>query len=315
MALPTQPAVVPAAAVTPPASSPPLPRRPIARDFFAASTASVCANVATQPFETIKVHQIVGAHGVSTWRACVSIVQAQGWRALYKGTLASCIRGVVNGGGRLTGYHMLKDVGVQHGWITAAGGPAEVLPRAAMAVTAATVAIWLAAPIDLVRTRQAAYGGNLKAAPSIWKVVSDEVKGRGLRGLFTGSTALVYRSCIFNVSQLLTYDESKIRAQAYTGLPGAHVVVHLLAALGAGLVATTASSPMENVKTIMQANTHTVRPRIGAVCMAMWRQEGIAAFFRGWTALYVKTAPHTLLVFLVMEQLQRILGVQGVEHS
>ena len=36
---------------------------------------------------------------------------------------------------------------------------------------------------------------------------------------------------------------------------------------------------------------------------------GFRGFFRGWTPLYIKLAPHTVVVFVAMEQLRSILGL------
>jgi len=41
----------------------------------------------------------------------------------------------------------------------------------------------------------------------------------------------------------------------------------------------------------------------------MWKEGGVKIFFRGWTPLYSQIAPHTLAMFLIMEQARMILGV------
>lgn len=288
-------------------------------DFLATSTASLAANMATHPLESIKVYQMVVDRTSNTWSAFRSIVRASGWASLYKGAPAAMLRGVVNGGGRLTGYTALKQLGANHGWITTDGGASEMPVRAAMATVAASVSVWLAAPLDLVRTRQSAAIGPFVGSPSMWRVARDAVQEGGVTGLFAGSTALITRAAAFNVAQLLTYDECKALCQRQLGLPPSHILVHVTGALGAGVLATTVSAPLENVKTIMQMSgggrhgttgSGRAPPGLGRVCLFMWQSGGVRVFFRGWMPLYAKTAPHTLVVFVVMEHMRNLLGIE-----
>ena len=101
-------------------------------------------------------------------------------------------------------------------------------------------------------------------------------------------------------------------------------VVHVSAAMVAGLVCTTASAPFENLKTLMQvAKSKGEGPggRTGGLggkneetLTGAWRsilrEGGARGLFRGWTPLYVRQAPHTLVVFVVLEQMRALLGVE-----
>lgn len=268
-------------------------------DLCLTGTASIVANLFTHPLETIKVRQMVS--GGSSLTVGYTLVKHEGWLALYKGINAALVRAVISGGGRLTGYDFLKQVAIQRNILSPQPTVSELPLRGAMAVTAACFAQYVAAPVDLVRTRQAMYKGPIADAPSILAVARKVVAQDGFRGLFAGSSALMGRAASFNIAQLLTYDECKYQAVLHLGLRPDSVVTHVVAASGAGLAATTASAPFENVKTYSQLHgkapiSHSIR--------SIYASAGIMGFFRGWTPLYLKIAPHSLIVFVTMEFLR-----------
>jgi len=92
----------------------------------------------------------------------------------------------------------------------------------------------------------------------------------------------------------------------------------------AGLVCTTASAPFENLKTVMQVakskgegpggSTGGLGGKNEETLTGAWRsilrEGGARGLFRGWTPLYVRQAPHTLVVFVVLEQMRALLGVE-----
>ena len=73
-----------------------------------------------------------------------------------------------------------------------------------------------------------------------------------------------------------------------------------------GLAATTASAPAENVKTVMQVQS---RLTFSDTCRQIYKQGGAKAFFRGWTPLYLKIAPHTAILFVSLEQIRWRMGI------
>jgi solute carrier family 25 (mitochondrial uncoupling protein), member 8/9 len=41
-------------------------------------------------------------------------------------------------------------------------------------------------------------------------------------------------------------------------------------------------------------------------------EEGAGAFFRGWMANYARLGPQTLLIFVVAEQLRKMMGLSSL---
>lgn len=182
---------------------------------------------------------------------------------------------------------------------------AQMAIRAAMAVLAGCGAQLLAAPIDLVRTHQAMSQGR---SLTIWMTSVNVIREHGVIGMWAGSYASLLRASVFNISQLLTYDEMRVTAERWLEAPGSSPWVHAWASASAGVVATTVSCPAENVKTVMQQNPALA---LTTACRRIHATGGIRAFFRGWLSLYAKVGPHTLATFLMMEQLRLWMGSTG----
>ena len=289
-----------------------------ARDLAATATACMTANAITHPLEMLKTRQMLDSRGRGVGAVARSVVMTEGVRALWKGITPALARGAVSGGGRLAGYNALKAQAERRGMLGKTGdgtAAAEIVLRAAMAVTSASVSQLAAAPFDLARTRQTMCTGTPPALPA---VIREVVALRGVVGLFTGVVPLLGRTVLFNISQLLTYDAAKERTMALLGTRGSddpadHVLAAGPASMAAGFAATMASCPAENVKTVMQAETtqSTGRGLAGTVAW-ITRTQGVAAFWRGWVPLYLKLGPHTLIVFVLSEKCRGMLGVRSV---
>jgi hypothetical protein len=287
----------------------------MAAEFVTASTACIVANMITHPLETIKTfQQLPGQGSISTLSAASKIVGEGGYSSLYKGLNASLVRAVISGGGRLSLFGLFKDVAFDHGKLArnSKGSPiASELPlRGMLASLAGMIAALAGSPADLIRTRQAAFKGTYSQTPSIAGVVKEIFSANGLSGLFAGSTSLLARAFSFNLAQLTTYDYCKKSAMEMLHLEADHVITHVAAAMGAGFAATTVSAPFENIKTMTQMS---VSQSITSAATSMYQEGGVYIFFRGWTPLYIKVAPHTLVVFVVAERLRALFSLRPME--
>ena len=69
-------------------------------------------------------------------------------------------------------------------------------------------------------------------------------------------------------------------------------------------MATTVCSPLDVVKTrIMSAHQHDGKHPI-RIMAHMIKTEGIGSLFRGWMPAFVRLGPHTIVTFIVLEQLK-----------
>ncbi|KAI4720704.1 hypothetical protein E4T48_03064 [Aureobasidium sp. EXF-10727] len=89
------------------------------------------------------------------------------------------------------------------------------------------------------------------------------------------------------------------------------IFLHFLASLLAGTVATTACAPADVLKSRVQsaATVNGVKPSLSKIFAESYKKEGISFLMRGWSPAWLRLAPNTVLMFVFMEQLQRLVGV------
>ena len=159
--------------------------------------------------QTIKTRQVL--QGGTTISLIQGIVKNEGVSGMYKGISPALLRAVISGGGRLAGYNFLKNRAIKMGALNPSGAAtaSEIPLRGVLAISAAVTAQLIAAPLDLIRTRQSM---SAETSPSMQRVVKEILASHGVRGLFAGTTALLGRTVTFNFGQLLTYDAARSRA-------------------------------------------------------------------------------------------------------
>jgi hypothetical protein len=270
----------------------------LALDFVVTSLSSIFANVVTHPAETVKTRQQL--RNVSASQVLrEAYASGTALSSLYRGFSASLVRAVISGGGRQTLYYGLKSSLLSQ---NNESGSARV----ALGVVAGMFAAGLAAPIDLVRTRQQVdvHMGSSVSIISILKSVYAEENG--LRGLWRGSSAVFARQALLNGSQLASYDRAKAAIADWSGSAPDTIVTQASAAAVAGGVATASIAPVEFVKTQMQSG---VQGGVLQVAVRSVRERGFGSLWRGSLALWLKLAPHTLIVLLSTDALRAACGI------
>jgi hypothetical protein len=81
--------------------------------------------------------------------------------------------------------------------------------------------------------------------------------------------------------------------------------LHVAASFVASLTLTTAIAPLDVTYTRYLVGGQYASPL--ACAAEMVRDGGVAALFRGWTPLWVRFLPSSVLTFLVYEQSRRVL--------
>ncbi|KAL6251036.1 hypothetical protein RBB50_001244 [Rhinocladiella similis] len=122
----------------------------------------------------------------------------------------------------------------------------------------------------------------------------------------------VVRSVIMNVSQIATYSAAKraLLSNPSLGLKDG-MPTHFLASLLAGTVATTACAPADVLKSRIQnaVTIDGVKPSVSKIVAESLRNEGPRFLFKGWTPAWLRLAPNTVLTFIFLEQLQKLVNL------
>ena len=143
-------------------------------------------------------------------------------------------------------------------------------------------------------------------------------KTEGLRGLWRGADASMIRTGIGSSVQLSSYDISKdlvISSQLYDQtLPSGQVKTHVTASLITSLFVCLAMNPFDVASTRMYNQKTAENRKEGALykngfdCIRkIVRAEGISALYKGFQAHYLRIGPHTVLTFVFLEQLKKII--------
>jgi len=196
--------------------------------------------------------------------------------------------------------------------------------RIAAGALAGAVGSYIASPFFLVKTRMQSQSdaipsvGTQHRYTSVFQAFPHIVKhDGGPLGLMRGSVAAAVRVAVGGSVQLSTYDTCKHRlASTFPSFfPDPQAVkLHFAASMISGLAVTTAMNPFDVLSTRIYNQPVDEKGRgqlyKGPVdgVIKIWRVEGLGGFFKGWFAHYLRVGPHTVLMFIFMEQFRNRLS-------
>lgn len=264
----------------------------------------VAASV-THPFDLTKVRlQTAHAPGQTLIGTFFSIIRNEGIMAIYSGLSASLLRQATYSTARFGVYEFLKDNMTDP--VTNAQPPMYVLLPISM--LAGSIGGFVGNPADIVNIRMQ----NDRSLPiekrrnyrnaldGIFRICREE----GALSLTRGMVPNMARGLLMTTSQMVSYDEFKLLLVNGLGFPEEKQYTHFSASLLAGLVATTVCSPVDVVKTRIMNATHNHEGGALTILKNAVKSEGIGFAFRGWLPSFMRLGPHTIVTFLVLEQLK-----------
>ncbi|KAF8460235.1 mitochondrial carrier domain-containing protein [Kalaharituber pfeilii] len=290
---------------------------PIHYPFWFGGSASCIAACFTHPLDLVKVRlQTV----VSTARAkptmlgtFVKVAKGEGIGALYSGLSASLLRQATYSTTRFGVYETLKTHFQPPGSTAPPSFPVLVL----MASLSGFAGGLAGNPADIINVRMQQDRAN---PPHLRRNYSNAVDGlvrmvrsEGSASLFRGVWPNTIRAALMTASQLATYDEFKKMLLA-TGVFNDGLTTHFSASFLSGFVATTICSPVDVIKTRVMAGQGK---GIGVmkVLKETFRKEGLTWVFKGWIPSFARLGPHTILMFVFMEQHKKLWRMLQYESS
>ncbi|KAJ9056923.1 hypothetical protein DSO57_1027612 [Entomophthora muscae] len=272
--------------------------------FWFGGVACSIATVCTHPQDLLKVRlqtQYNTSQGMVG--TALQVFKHEGFGALYSGLSASLLRQMTYSTVRFGTYDFLKyQLRDKEGNLSF---PKLILS----AILAGCIGGGVGNPIDIVNVRMQNDGQLKPQLQRNYKNVLDGLyqitRTEGFLVLFRGLRTSMCRSVVMTVSQLGSYDFIK-RQLLSSSLFEENLTTHFTCSLLAGLVATTACSPLDVVKTRIM-NSHQSSPRtisggplssIVHIC----RTEGPRALLKGWVPSYLRLGPHTVITFMALEQ-------------
>ena len=137
-----------------------------------------------------------------------------------------------------------------------------------------------------------------------------------MRALWRGVGPTVQRAAILTATQIPTYDHVK-STLILKGYLSECLQLHMFASIIAGFVTAFVTSPVDVIKTrVMYENTYRserlVYTNVCSCFKKILRTEGILGFYKGFIPNWVRIGPHTIITFLILENLRKIVGLEPI---
>lgn len=128
----------------------------------------------------------------------------------------------------------------------------------------------------------------------------------GFRRLFSGATTATGRGFLMTIGQIAFYEQVKLML-LQSGYFKDDPRLHFVSSLIAGGIATTLTQPLDVLKTrAMNAQPGEYKSQWEIVRHVA--KMGPLGFFKGFVPAFVRVGPHTVLTFLLLEQLRQNFG-------
>ncbi|EDV27332.1 Mitochondrial dicarboxylate carrier [Trichoplax sp. H2] len=258
----------------------------------------------THPLDLIKVHlQTQESVATGASNMAISIVKTQGSRALYNGLTASIARQLSYTTTRFGVFEALKKR-IQK----SPDEPISFTQKMLLGAAGGTIGGIVGNPPDLINVRMqndvklpVDQRRNYKNFFDGMKRITAE---EGALTLFNGVSMTIMRSVLMTVAQAAVYYQSKENLIG-TGYFKDNLITHFTASFISGTVATAATQPFDVLKTRLQNAEHGQYKNF-LDCAVKTAKLGPKAFYKGYIPAWTRIGPHTILLFVFIEQIQKI---------
>jgi len=281
------------------------------KPYVLGGTAGMTATCVVQPIDLIKTRMQLSGEGgkapayKSSSEAFISIYKIEGIRNLYKGLSAGLLRQATYGTTRLGTYNALvtsfskKD---DTGKVT----PPSFGIKLAAGMTAGGIGAIVGTPAEIALVRMTSDGRLSPEKRRGYKNVFDALlrisREEGVTTMWRGCGPTVARAVVLNAAQLATYDQAK---QMIKVPLGDNFATHFTASLISGFISTAVSIPIDMAKTRIQT-MKAGEYKNSLDCIAKTaRAEGFLSLWKGFTPYFLRLGPHTVITFVVLEQLNK----------
>lgn len=180
------------------------------------------------------------------------------------------------------------------------------------ASSGAVATAFVVAPFDVVKTRSQASGSQSVMGSE--NVALRVLRQEGVGALWSGLRPSLLMTVPANVIYFSAYEH--LRNAIADGRRGSEDVAPVLAAAGAKLLASTATAPLELMRTRMQADRAFAQEGMVGGATALVRREGLSALFRGLGPTLIRDVPFSCVYLVGHERLKRLLvEPHGPQHG
>ena len=192
------------------------------------------------------------------------------------------------------------------------GSPPPFFTKAGIGLVAGGCGAVIGTPAEIALIRMSADGAlpvaERRNYTSVFNALSRISSEEGVLTLWRGAGPTVARAMVVNAAQLASYSQAKEAFRSVLGWSDG-VGLHFCASMISGLVTTTASMPVDILKTRIQ-NMKIIdgKPEFKGAFDALGslvKSEGVFALWKGFLPYYSRLGPHTVLTFIFLEQMNK----------
>ncbi|XP_073712977.1 mitochondrial dicarboxylate carrier [Misgurnus anguillicaudatus] len=280
--------------------------------WYFGGIASCAAACCTHPLDLIKVHlQTQQEVKLRMTGMAMQVVRSDGVMALYNGLSASLCRQITYSMTRFAIYETVRDKLSSRNQ-----GPMPFYQKILLAAFGGLTGGFVGTPADLVNVRMQ---NDVKLPPKLRRNYAHALDGlirvwkeEGVRKLFSGASMASSRGVLVTVGQLSCYDQAK-QLVLGTGVMTDNIFAHFLASIIAGGCATVLCQPIDVVKTRLMNLKGEYRGVIH--CLTDTAKLGPKAFYKGLVPAGLRLIPHTVLIFIFLEQLRLYFGIRVITST
>ncbi|CAL5097533.1 unnamed protein product [Urochloa decumbens] len=283
------------------------------KPFVNGGASGMLATCVIQPIDMVKVRIQLGEGSAA--QVTKNMLANEGMRSFYKGLSAGLLRQATYTTARLGSFRVLTNKAVEKN----EGKPLPLIQKAFIGLTAGAIGACVGSPADLALIRMqadstlpAAQRRNYKNAfHALYRISADE----GVLALWKGAGPTVVRAMALNMGMLASYDQSvelfrdKLGAGEISTVVGASAI--------SGFFASACSLPFDYVKTQiqkMQPDANGKYPYTGSLDCAVktFKSGGPFKFYTGFPVYCVRIAPHVMMTWIFLNQIQKFEKKIGI---
>ncbi|OQV26182.1 Solute carrier family 25 member 35 [Hypsibius exemplaris] len=292
-------------------------------EFVLGGTAAAIAGILTNPLEVAKTRmQLQGelagrgqyqVHYKTVLHAFYNIGKNEGILALQKGLVPAVYYQFVMNGCRLGAYQCFTNTGLNK----KADGSISFTRSVTAGGISGCIGAALGSPLYLVKTHlqnQAAHViavGHQHNHDSMSQALVKIYDQSGVRGLWRGVSGAIPRVMVGSSSQLATFSISKDWIDRNNIYPNGTWQNTLLATCLCSIVVTFFMTPFDVVSVrlynqkVTAAGHGTLYSGFVDCVQKILVKEGPLGFYKGWTAVFLRLAPHTVFSLLLWDELRK----------
>jgi hypothetical protein len=273
------------------------------RETSSGIVGAVCNVYAGLPFDVVKVRlqtQTVPReyHGVPD--CFMKIARQEGMRSLWKGAIPALSSAIVENAVLFSANGVLRRLLFSH-------SPQDSLRTIDEALLGSAAAVFSASaitPAEVIKCRlQSDHGAK---SVGVINCIQSVVRKNGWLGLTAGLPAVLLRDIPFNFFFFGSYDfytTKMIDMGSLDSKRELHPLAVLTAGGAAGATGWGIVFPVDVIKSRMQIGNNV---GFRAAAQAVWAQEGLRGFYRGWSAAVLRSFPANGFLFLGVEMTHRL---------